>query len=101
MARSFRHMDVLREIGRDGDFSKFPSIDAKYVRHRDSLKIGADIDAYTSGKKRNSRGGVRKSAKSSERKTEFYPRARRTTAGSAAASAQAGSADAHESLTGS
>ena len=83
MARSFRHMDVLREIGRNGDFSKFPSIDAKYVRHRDSMRIGEDIDALDSGEKRKSRGGVRASFQSSKRKTAFYPRARTTAAAAA------------------
>ena len=44
MARSFRHMDVLRAIGRDGDFRTFPSLDKEYKRHRDSLVVGADLD---------------------------------------------------------
>ena len=69
MARLFRQMDALREIGRDGGFIKLPSIDAKYVRHHDSINIGTEIDDPTSGRKRNSHGGVRNFIESSERKT--------------------------------
>ena len=72
---------------------------AKHVRHRGSMEIGTDIDSLTSGKKRNSHGGVRKYSKSAERKPECYPRARRTTAaGSGAASA--GTADVQGPLPG-
>ena len=33
----FRHMAVLREIGRNGDLSQFPSSDQKHAKHRVNL----------------------------------------------------------------
>ena len=56
MARFFRHMEVLRKIGRRGDFSKFPSLDKeyKYHRHGGSSTVGAAFDAMLENCKRSS-----------------------------------------------
>ena len=67
MACSFRHMAVLRAIGRNGDFSRYPSIDRAHKSHRDSKRTGADIDAVLAGRKRLSHGGGRTVVTHSER----------------------------------
>ena len=56
MARSNRHMEVLRAIGRHGDFSQFPSLDKEYKRHRDYMVVGADLDGQK--RKRDEWGSV-------------------------------------------
>ena len=70
MARSFRHMAVLRAIGRHGDFSQFPSLDRQYKSHRDSMRVGRDLDAPNK-RTREAWGGV-----ASARRTPLYPSAR-------------------------
>ena len=67
MARSFRHMSVLRTIGRHGDFGQFPSLDKQYKSHRDSMRVGRDLDAPTK-RLRDEWGGIE-----SARRTSDYP----------------------------